>query len=547
MRSEPQPDDSRIRAFRELYLAEFAFVWATARRLGVPPTLLEDAVQDVFMTAFRRLDEVRFEVSARAWLHGVTRRIASRYRRTAARLSRRLAAVAAVPIGPADPPQDRLAAAEQLERLLARLGGPTRAAFEMAELYGMSGPEIAGELGIPVATVYSRVRLAREQLLRELGGPGLERELSAARAREAPPPAAVQRTWAAMLPGLWTTRTGLGLAVLATTRAAVMTTLVAAAGAVAIAWPKGQVEGAASVTAGRAAESSSRPLDHPTGSADPRTDPDLLATPPDPPLSAFAAQAGREGPGDAAGAGPSLSASESRAGRAAPGESTALTAGVGPSLSPRDPSAGRPFTGESHDSGRPAGLAPSHESSLPPVSGESHDSGRPAGPAPSHESSLPPASAGSSPSPHPARESPASRESSYSPPPAGPSSPAARDRESSAPADDARGTSHDPLATLAHTTPRSGDADELAAEIAVLDRARAELARGAVAAAREHLAEHARRFPAGQFADLRGATEIELLCRQGDRAGATARAAALVVAHPRSAVAQRFKNFSCPD
>ncbi|MCY0994622.1 sigma-70 family RNA polymerase sigma factor [Nannocystis sp. ILAH1] len=449
MRSDPRPDDAKIRAFRELYLAEFTFVWATARRLGVPPTLVEDAVQDVFMTAYRRLDQVRFEVSARAWLHGVTRRIAARHRRTAARLSRRLAALAAVPTGPADPPQDRLAAAEQLERLLARLTGPTRAAFEMAELHGMSGPEIAGELGIPVATVYSRVRLAREQLQRELGGPGLERELAAARARETPPPAAAERTWAAMLPGLWTTRAGLGLAVLASTRTAVMTTLVAVAGVVAVAWPKGHID---------------------------------------------------DSPGDR--------------------QST--------HASPRDTSAAPP---QSH-----------HRDPSPPDEPTSQ----------AHESSVLQVSAGASPDDP---DKPAA-DGDLATPTTHPREPSTEVAAADALA--AR-TSHpdgdtDELATevaadalTARPTQQRSPADELAAEVAVLDRARAELARGTLEAARAHLAEHARRFPAGQFADLRGATEIELLCREGDRAGAAALAAALVAAHPRSAVAQRFKKFSCPD
>ena len=35
----------------------------------------------------------------------------------------------------------------------------------MTELLGMSGPEIAGELQLPLNTVYSRLRLARAQLL----------------------------------------------------------------------------------------------------------------------------------------------------------------------------------------------------------------------------------------------------------------------------------------------------------------------------------------------------------------------------------------------
>ncbi|MFY0532306.1 RNA polymerase sigma factor [Nannocystis pusilla] len=223
------------RAFRELYRNEFTFVWTVARRLGVPPPLVEDAVQDVFLTAYRRLDQVCFEVSARAWLYGVTRRIASRYHRSAERRSRRLAAIAAVSHGPADPPQERVDSAEQLERLLAQLGANTRAAFEMSELFGMSGPEIASELGIPVKTVYSRVRLAREQLIREFGEARLEREFAGARERDAPPPAAAQRSWAALAPGLMSTHAGVGLATLVTARAAVMTTLVLAAGVVAVA------------------------------------------------------------------------------------------------------------------------------------------------------------------------------------------------------------------------------------------------------------------------------------------------------------------------
>jgi predicted Zn-dependent protease len=81
----------------------------------------------------------------------------------------------------------------------------------------------------------------------------------------------------------------------------------------------------------------------------------------------------------------------------------------------------------------------------------------------------------------------------------------------------------------------------------VLDRARAGLARGDIAAAEAHLEEHARRFPDGTFADLRGATEVEVLCRRGRAVEAAARAAALLAAHPRSVVAQRYENFVCPE
>lgn len=366
--------DPRMRAFSELYRGEFAFVWAAARRFGVPPGTVEDAVQDVFLTAYRRLDQLHFEVSARAWLHGVTRRVAARYRRTAMRLDRRLAAVAAVPRGPGEPPQERVATALQLEQALARLGERTRAAFEMSELLGMSGPEIAGELGVPVATVYSRVRLAREQLIRELGAPQLERELATARERDVPPREAVQRSWIVLLPGLTPASAGAGLGALASARGFLVGGLLLAAGTVAVAWP-----------------------------------------------------------------------------RARPVERAAVTS-------------------------EPVSRAAVEGVVVPVMAKES------------------------APVVVPEVVAPASKVSAE---------------------------------------------DRLAAEVAVIDLARAELGRGDVAGARARLAEHARRFPDGALADLRAATEIEVLCREQRTAEAEARAAALVAEHPRSAVAQRFANFSC--
>lgn len=384
------PVDPRLDGFYTLYRREFAFVWATARRYGVPPHAVDDAVQDVFLTAYRRLDQVEFEVSARAWLHGVTRRIAARYRRSAARLARRMAAVAAVPRGPAPAPQERLAVAEELDRLLAGLGRRTRVVFEMTELLGMSGPEVAGELGIPVSTVYSRVRLAREQLVRALGEAPLERALGRARERETPPREAVQRGWALLVPGLVPASAGggVGLGALASARGVVIAAI-AVGGA--LAWPR------------------LRPADPPAVVAD---------------------EAGRGG---------------------------------------------------ARDSARPE-RRPVAVDSAPEALEE-----------------------------------------------------AAIDAVATAPLD----------ARAAVSPPRLRDADRLAAEVAILDRARASLAGGDLEAARAGLDEHARRFPHGALADLRGATEVELLCRQGAAVEASRRAVALTQSHPRSVVAQRFVGFAC--
>src|SRR5262245_28756338 len=96
--AETDPDaaraDPRTEQFRAIYRAGFEFVWAVARRFGVPPAALDDVVQEVFLTAYRRLHELHFEVSARAWLYAVTRRVAGHHRRGAWRLARRVAAFA---------------------------------------------------------------------------------------------------------------------------------------------------------------------------------------------------------------------------------------------------------------------------------------------------------------------------------------------------------------------------------------------------------------------------------------------------------------------
>lgn len=227
--SAPAPaNEARIREFHALYRGEFAFVWAAARRLGVPAAAIEDAVQDVFVTAYRRGEQLRFEVSARAWLYGVIRRVASRYHRGASRTARRLAALREHSEPPREAPQERLAESERVDKLLARLGPRTRAAWEMADVLGMTGPEIASELGLPLNTVYSRVRLAREQLQAALRDPQqLERWLDEARREDAPPERAAQRGWALLLPALGKTGTGAaGLAAVVTARAAVTAALV---------------------------------------------------------------------------------------------------------------------------------------------------------------------------------------------------------------------------------------------------------------------------------------------------------------------------------
>lgn len=232
--------------FRALYDREYHFVWSAAKHFGVPAAARDDVVQDVFLTAYRRFDQVHYQVSARAWLYGVTRRVASHWHRGVARRTRRIAALGDLTGHVGEAPQERHDAARQLERLLAGLPRGTREVWELTELLGMSGPEIAAELELPLNTVYSRLRLARARLLELAASPELlAAEVADGRRRDAPPEGAASRTWAAMVPLFGHGKLATVAAAWTTARAGVMTTLVVAGATTVVAVAPRQAPGRA--------------------------------------------------------------------------------------------------------------------------------------------------------------------------------------------------------------------------------------------------------------------------------------------------------------
>lgn len=154
-------------AFAELYREHFAFVWRILRRLGVPTEALEDAAQEVFLVLHRRLPGLAPEVSLRSWLFGTARRVAADARRGQHRRERRLNALAVVAAdGRQDLPIAQAEAAEFVQRFLERLDPDRRMVFVLADLEGMTAPEIAEALSIKLNTVYSRLRTARAEFER---------------------------------------------------------------------------------------------------------------------------------------------------------------------------------------------------------------------------------------------------------------------------------------------------------------------------------------------------------------------------------------------
>jgi RNA polymerase sigma-70 factor (ECF subfamily) len=150
-----------------VYEAHFRYVWRCLRSLGIRDSQLDDALQDVFIVVQRRLPEFDGRAELRTWLYAIALRIARKYRDRARREPASLeAARERDPELPAAADLSSESALEQERLTLARralssLDDDKREIFVLARVEQMSAPEIAGVLGIPINTVYSRLRAAR--------------------------------------------------------------------------------------------------------------------------------------------------------------------------------------------------------------------------------------------------------------------------------------------------------------------------------------------------------------------------------------------------
>jgi RNA polymerase sigma-70 factor (ECF subfamily) len=156
--------------FDALYDEHFAFVWRLLRVLGVDEASVPDALQDVFVVVFRRLGEFEGRASVRTWLFRIALRVASNHRRSRGRNGNLVPIPdGALATGPG--PAEAVESAQALrivDEVLSEMPEAQRDVFMLAELEQMTAPEIAEVLDVKLNTVYSRLRLAREQFNRQI-------------------------------------------------------------------------------------------------------------------------------------------------------------------------------------------------------------------------------------------------------------------------------------------------------------------------------------------------------------------------------------------
>ncbi len=173
----PRLDESMVQTraddltFDDVYETNFAFVWRSARRLGMPDAALEDVTQEIFLVVHRQLSGFEGRSTLRSWLFSIVVRVVRRQR--TALLKKHPHSVRAEAETDVEGLYDarcqgphELAAKQEAGRVLSlfleSLEDKQREVFILAELEQMSAPEIATALRTNLNTIYSRLRLARK-------------------------------------------------------------------------------------------------------------------------------------------------------------------------------------------------------------------------------------------------------------------------------------------------------------------------------------------------------------------------------------------------
>jgi RNA polymerase sigma-70 factor (ECF subfamily) len=162
--SRPAAEYPPIDARRE----DYHYVRAILRRNGVNARDAEDLVQEVLLVMWRRRSDYDPSRPLRPWLGGIAVKVAASFRK---RKSREVFSdVIDARDGALDPEEELALNRSQrlVARALAALPEKLRTVLVLYDLEGQSMRDIAEELEIPLFTAYSRLRMARQALGRNV-------------------------------------------------------------------------------------------------------------------------------------------------------------------------------------------------------------------------------------------------------------------------------------------------------------------------------------------------------------------------------------------
>ena len=146
-------------AFALLARGASARLEAVARLILRDRDLAQDAIQEVLLKAWRDLPGLREPERVDAWLHRLTINACIDIARRRRRRTFEVQLLGIERSGPTDV-GGHVADRDQLERGFRRLGVDQRAILVLQYYLGLTAPEIAETLGIPLGTAQSRLHRA---------------------------------------------------------------------------------------------------------------------------------------------------------------------------------------------------------------------------------------------------------------------------------------------------------------------------------------------------------------------------------------------------
>jgi len=157
-------------AFEEIYKAASSFVYNVALGITRNSSDAEEVTQDVFMKIHRNLKKFSFRSTFNTWAYRITVNSAiNRYHHSSKDKKTKAQYDEAKKEVSCEPAIEKMADCEAnetaLNRLLDILNPEQRACIVLRELQDLSYKDIANALAIPINTVRTRLKRAREALL----------------------------------------------------------------------------------------------------------------------------------------------------------------------------------------------------------------------------------------------------------------------------------------------------------------------------------------------------------------------------------------------
>ncbi|HZX49461.1 MAG TPA: sigma-70 family RNA polymerase sigma factor [Nitrospirota bacterium] len=159
-----------IVAFEMIYREYIDFVSNVAYRVVNSREDAEEVTQEVFLNIYRQLKHFRFESSLKTWIYRITVNTAINYSKKTSKHQNEVAGYIEVSdrVNTSEGAPDAISeeiSEEIITALLDAITPDQRACIVLRSIEGLSYQEIAETLKIPVNTVRSRIKRARETML----------------------------------------------------------------------------------------------------------------------------------------------------------------------------------------------------------------------------------------------------------------------------------------------------------------------------------------------------------------------------------------------